>query len=131
MELYFSIALGGALGALTRYQISVFFTSHYLSVIPWGTIFANILGSFPIGVLFVVFQEKLQQFETMRGLLTVGFLGAMTTFSSFSLRPSLCFKRAITNPPLDILLAVLDFVYLPLLLLNTSHTILDRIILIR
>ena len=72
MELYFSIALGGALGALTRYQISVF-TSHYLSVIPWGTIFANILGSFLMGVLFVVFQEKLQQYETMRGLLTVGF----------------------------------------------------------
>ena len=38
-----------------------------------------------MGVLFVVFQEKLQQYETIRGLLAVGFLGAMTTFSSFSL----------------------------------------------
>ena len=85
MELYFSIALGGALGALTRYKISVFFASHYLSVIPWGTIFSNILGSFLMGVLLIVFQEKLNQDETMRALLTVGFLGAMTTFSSFSL----------------------------------------------
>ena len=85
MELYFSIALGGALGALTRYKISVFFASHYISIIPWGTIFANVLGSFLMGVLFIFLQEKLHQYETMRGLLTVGFLGAMTTFSSFSL----------------------------------------------
>ena len=70
-----------------------FFTSHYLSVIPWGTIFANILGSFLMGVLFVVFQEKLQQYETIRGLLTVGFLGAMTTFSSFSLEALIMLQK--------------------------------------
>ena len=93
MDLYFSIALGGAVGALARYKISVFFTSHYLSAIPWGTIFANILGSFLMGVLFVVFQEKLQQYETMRGLLTVGFLGAMTTFSSFSLEALIMLQK--------------------------------------
>ena len=85
MELYFSIALGGALGALTRYKISVFFASNYISVIPWGTIFANVLGSFLMGVLFIFLQEKLHQYETIRGLLAVGFLGAMTTFSSFSI----------------------------------------------
>ena len=85
MDLYFSIALGGALGALTRYKISVFFTSHYISVIPWGTIFANVLGSFLMGVLFIYLQENLHQYEAIRGLLTVGFLGAMTTFSSFSI----------------------------------------------
>ena len=121
MELYFSIALGGALGALTRYKITVFFASHYLSVIPWGTIFSNILGSFLMGVLLIVFQEKLNQDETMRALLTVGFLGAMT----------LCFKRAITYPPLDTLLAVLDFVYLLLLSESKSHVPLYRIILKR
>ena len=85
MELYFSIALGGALGALTRYKISVFFASNYISVIPWGTIFANVLGSFLMGVLFIFLQEKLYQYETIRGLLAVGFLGALTTFSSFSI----------------------------------------------
>ena len=93
MDLYFSIALGGALGALARYKISVFLASHYLSVIPWGTIFANILGSFLMGVLFVVFQEKLHQHETIRGLLTVGFLGAMTTFSSFSLEALIMLQK--------------------------------------
>ena len=93
MELYFSIALGGALGALTRYKITVFFASHYLSVIPWGTIFSNILGSFLMGVLLIVFQEKLNQDETMRALLTVGFLGAMTTFSSFSLEALIMLQK--------------------------------------
>ena len=93
MELYFSIALGGALGALTRYKISVFFASHYISIIPWGTIFANVLGSFLMGVLFIFLQEKLHQYETMRGLLTVGFLGAMTTFSSFSLETLVMIQR--------------------------------------
>ena len=59
-----------------------------------------------MGVL-VVFQEKLQQYETMRGLLTVGFLGAMTTFSSFSLEALIMLKKGrLANPPLDILLAV-------------------------
>ena len=54
-------------------------------MIPWGTIFANVLGSFLMGVLFIFLQEKLHQYETIRGLLAVGFLGAMTTFSSFSI----------------------------------------------
>ena len=93
MELYFSIALGGALGALARYQISVFFTSHYLSVIPWGTIFANVVGSFLMGVLFIILQERFAQNEVLKGLLAVGFLGAMTTFSSFSLETLIMLQK--------------------------------------
>ena len=46
-----------------------------------------------MGVLFIVFQEKLHQHETLRGLLTVGFLGAMTTFSSFSLEALIMLQK--------------------------------------
>ena len=93
MEFYLSIALGGALGALTRYAISVFFASHYTTIIPWGTIFANIAGSFLMGVLFIALQEKFHQYETLRGLLAVGFLGSMTTFSSFSLEALIMIQK--------------------------------------
>jgi len=93
MEFYLSIALGGALGALTRYAISIFFASHYTTILPWGTIFANVAGSFLMGVLFIVLQEKFHQYETIRGLLVVGFLGAMTTFSSFSLETLILLQK--------------------------------------
>ena len=93
MELYLSIALGGALGALTRYGISTFFDANYSSLIPWGTMLANLIGSFLIGVIFIILQDKFQQNESLRGLLIIGFLGAMTTFSSFSLEALLLLQR--------------------------------------
>ena len=93
MELYLSIALGGSLGALTRYGISTFFEANYPSSIPWGTMLANLIGSFLIGMIFIILQDKFQQNESLRGLLIIGFLGAMTTFSSFSLEALLLLQR--------------------------------------
>ena len=93
MELYLSIAIGGALGALTRYGISTFYEANYSSLIPWGTMLANLIGSFLIGMIFIILQDKFQQNESLRGLLIIGFLGAMTTFSSFSLEALLLLQR--------------------------------------
>ena len=62
----------------------------------------------------------------MKGLLTVGFWACAF---KFSLKDLIMLQRAITNPPLDILLAVLDFVYLPLLSEYKSHDPGYRIIL--
>jgi CrcB protein len=93
MEFYASVALGGALGALTRYAITIFFQLHYSSSIPWGTIFANVVGSFLMGVLFIILQEKFAQNDVLKGLLAVGFLGALTTFSSFSLETLIMLQK--------------------------------------
>lgn len=77
-----TIALGGALGALSRYwMISMLGGSRF----PWGTFTVNVLGSCLIGVMYVLISEKAVLSDQWRSLLIVGYLGAFTTFSSFSL----------------------------------------------
>ena len=70
------------------------------SSFPLGTFSVNILGSFLIGVFFVVLAEKAQLAEPWRPLVTVGFLGAMTTFSTFSLDALLLFEQGHYNTAL-------------------------------
>lgn len=84
MQHLISIAIGGAVGALGRYWISsIFNTATYR--IPYGTLICNIFGSFLMGVCFVLILEKSKLDPEMRPLLMIGFLGAFTTFSTFSL----------------------------------------------
>ena len=81
-----AIALGGALGAVSRYVL-VGLTDNWLgSEFPYGILFINILGSLLMGILFVMLVEKSQFPPIWRSTLMVGFLGAFTTFSSFSLQ---------------------------------------------
>jgi len=67
---------------------------------PLGTFAANVLGSFLIGVFFVVLAEKAQLSEPWRPLIVVGFLGGMTTFSTFSLDALLLFEQGNYNTAL-------------------------------
>ncbi|MBP0049173.1 fluoride efflux transporter CrcB [Marinobacterium sp. AK62] len=79
-----AVALGGALGALGRYWVSGWLNNaeHPL---PLGTLTVNVLGSFLMGVMFVLVLEKARLSPELRPLIMVGFLGAFTTFSTFSL----------------------------------------------
>lgn len=78
------IAVGGALGALARYGISKYFNQITGGVFPWGTLIVNFIGLFIIGFLFEIFEQAVVPSE-WRLFLTVGFLGALTTFSTFGL----------------------------------------------
>ncbi|GAA0794085.1 fluoride efflux transporter CrcB [Marinobacterium sediminicola] len=79
-----AVALGGALGALARYWVSgVLNNADYR--LPLGTLTVNVLGSFLMGVCFVLILERARLSPELRPLLMVGFLGAFTTFSTFSL----------------------------------------------
>lgn len=79
------IALGGAAGALCRHGlvnvIKLSTTGHF----PYGTLAVNIIGSFCIGMMYVLITERLALHPDWRNVLVVGFLGAFTTFSTFSL----------------------------------------------
>ncbi len=79
------VALGGAIGATMRYGVNVG-TVHYLGHgYPWGTMIVNILGSFLMGIMIGKFAQMNQVSPELKALLTTGFLGAFTTFSTFSL----------------------------------------------
>lgn len=86
MQVYLLIALGGACGALSRYGIGRA-VNIYLAQIHWplGTFAVNIAGSFTIGAIYVLITEKSSLHADWRYVLIVGFLGAFTTFSTFSL----------------------------------------------
>lgn len=80
----FSIAIGGAFGAVSRYLMTILLAD-ILKPFPFPTFIINISGSFLIGFLFVFLTEKYLAYENLRFVLIVGFLGAYTTFSSFEL----------------------------------------------
>ena len=100
MTTYLAIAFGGAFGAVSRFWIQSAVQRFNGSSFPLGTFSVNILGSFLIGVFFVVLAEKAQFAEPWRPLVTVGFLGAMTTFSTFSLDALLLFEQGHYNTAL-------------------------------
>ncbi|SBS26763.1 Putative fluoride ion transporter CrcB [Marinomonas aquimarina] len=83
--MYFMIALGGALGAMSRYTVSKWVNSVWQAHYPLATLSINVMGSFLMGIAFVLISERAPSLEPLRPLIMVGFLGAFTTFSTFSL----------------------------------------------
>jgi CrcB protein len=81
-----AIGIGGAAGALARYGVAHYSNYLFGSHFPYGTLIVNVVGSFLIGVLFVLFTERAMMSPIWRSALIVGFLGAFTTFSTFSLQ---------------------------------------------
>ena len=82
---FVAVASGGAIGAILRYVISVWYVTNYSSSFPWPTLIANTIGALFIGILYVLIAEKGLVAVTWRPFLMIGLLGALTTFSSFSL----------------------------------------------
>ena len=89
-----AVASGGAIGAILRYAISVWFVTNYSSGFPWPTLIANAIGALLIGILYVLIAEKGLVAVTWRPFLVIGLLGALTTFSSFSLETITLIEQA-------------------------------------
>ncbi len=83
MMTWLAVAAGGALGAIARYGSVRLLTAWLGPAFPYGTLAVNVLGSGLAGWLFVRLIESGGS-ENLRALLIVGFLGAFTTFSAFS-----------------------------------------------
>ena len=84
--IYLAVALGGALGALSRFGIGHWFADSGYAHLHPATFLANVIGAVPIGVLFIIGAERFTLSESARLGMSVGFLGAFTTFSAFSLQ---------------------------------------------
>ena len=78
------IAIGGAMGAILRY-LTVIMLRSLGTEFPYGTLFVNVIGSMLMGFLFIFFSSRSGAYESLSLMLTVGFLGAFTTYSTFSL----------------------------------------------
>ncbi len=78
------VACGGAIGACSRYGVSLLLRFWALDSWPLATLSVNILGSFGIGIAYVLLDRGAIHGD-LRALLVVGFFGAFTTFSTFSL----------------------------------------------
>lgn len=87
----FTVALGGAIGASGRYLVNVTATRVIGHGYPAGTMIVNVLGSFLMGVLFVVLAKK--GGNVWAPFLMTGVLGGFTTFSAFSLDTLALFER--------------------------------------
>ncbi len=77
---YLAVAFGGALGALSRYWIYNAWTKLAENHFPYVTLIVNVLGSLLIGVAFVLLVERNLVGLEWRNVISVGFLGAFTTF---------------------------------------------------
>ena len=82
---WLAVAIGGALGSMARYALSMWICDITSHKFPYATLVVNVAGSFVMGVLFVVIIERAALPAEMRSLLMIGFIGAFTTFSTFSL----------------------------------------------
>lgn len=84
------VFLGGGLGAVCRYLVTMQIGARFSTMFPWGTLSVNLLGSLLMGwilglILLLTERTGSGLGEAARLLLTVGFLGGFTTFSSFSM----------------------------------------------
>lgn len=77
-----AISVGASLGALARWRLGLWLNPGGL--LPWGTLAANLIGGYLIGVCVGVFQAMPQLDPVWRLVLVTGFLGGLTTFSTFS-----------------------------------------------
>ncbi|MDF2572323.1 MAG: CrcB-like protein [Sporomusa sp.] len=78
------VALGGGIGASSRYLVSSWAAERFGPNFPYGTLIVNVAGCFIIGLFMALVTDKLVVKPEWRLFVTTGFLGGLTTFSSFS-----------------------------------------------
>ena len=83
MSAVIAICIGACVGALARWQLGTWLNSQE-ALLPWGTLAANLIGGYLVGGCVALFQAQPDLDPAWRLLLVTGFLGALTTFSSFS-----------------------------------------------
>ena len=108
---YLLIAIAGALGAVARYGLSGISHRMLGSNFPYGTFIVNILGCFVMGLIMKASLTTTLIPETWRIAITIGFLGALTTFSTFSyetikLLEDGSYALAITNIAANVILGI-------------------------
>jgi len=96
MSPFVYVALGGALGAMARYWVVLFFAEHWLSRYHFATLIVNTVGSFVMLFFMTLFMYKFPFPLSVRLFVAAGFLGSFTTFSTFSYETIHLFENGAT-----------------------------------
>ena len=84
MDKYLIIGLGGFLGANLRYAVATWAAEKWGASFPWGTLLINVTGSLVLGVFLAAITSRLSIDPRWRLFFAIGFLGAYTTFSTYT-----------------------------------------------
>ncbi len=98
MKIIAAIAIGGAVGAVARHLVGAQMLRLLGSGFPWGTLTVNVVGSFAMGALVELMAVRWNVGPELRAFMTVGVLGAFTTFSTFSLDVAVLGERGALLP---------------------------------
>ncbi|MCF7363578.1 MULTISPECIES: fluoride efflux transporter CrcB [Vibrio] len=102
------IAIGGAIGACSRYLVSEMCVTLFGRSFPYGTLTVNVVGSFIMGLLIAAVENEWLAPYPWRQIIGLGFLGALTTFSTFSMDNVLLMQQgAFVKMGFNVLLNVL------------------------
>lgn len=93
--IYLFIALGGATGACLRYFLTQVMFQWFGKGFPFGTLLVNVVGSFLLGFLYSLFEHGHLETTLLRTTIGIGFLGALTTFSTFSVDTIVLFQQGL------------------------------------
>ncbi len=112
LSLYLFISIGGAFGASLRFFVSQLILNWLGKGFPFATLVVNISGSLVMGLLYGLIEQGVIEVSVYRTLIGIGFLGAFTTFSTFSLDTLLLIQqgdllKALLNIVLSVTLCIL------------------------
>ncbi len=120
-----AVLIGGALGALSRYGVGLYVQKHFpLDGFPLATLLVNVVGSFCLALLFFLKLEQLS--PALRIGIATGFLGALTTFSTFELESFVLLEKGRIAPALlyllgNLVLGMLAVILARSIALNLRH----------
>ncbi len=100
-----AVATGGATGAVLRFYVGLQVLKYFPHTLPLATLLVNVVGSFIIGLLVGLFLHFTPS-EILKGFLVTGFLGALTTYSTFAIESYMLLNSSFWYGVLNILLNV-------------------------